>query len=63
MKEQKIIHFGDLDYIVNEEENKYVLKSTTKDEFGYYSTIKFPKNGDPNSFKRKIEDFLLREIL
>ena len=63
MKEQKIIHFDDLDYIVNEEEDKYVLESTTKNEFGYYIVMRFPKNGDKNGFKNEIEKFLLREII
>jgi len=59
----KIIHFGELDYIVKKEEENIILESTTKNKYGYIKILQFPKKDDKNSFQKKIEEFLLREIL
>jgi len=59
----KIIRFGELDYIVKEEEKNIMLESTTKNKYGYKKIIQFPKEDDGNSFQEIIEEFLLKEIL
>lgn len=59
---KEVIHFGDLDYTIREEEDKFVLESTTKNKYGYKRIITCPKKDEGNNFEKKIEDFLLREI-
>ena len=68
MKDEQlnIVTIGDLDYIKIEEEKSIFLKSTTKNKYGYYISMRFSKNQNKNNedkLQKIIEGFFMREII
>jgi len=58
-----IVTIDDMDYIKIEEENSILLKSTKKNKYGYYISMRIPnKTEENNNFEKIVKDYFMREI-
>ena len=61
---ENIVTIDDMDYIKIEEENSILLKSTKKNKYGYYISMRIPNKTEENDrFKEITENFFMREII
>jgi len=63
IEQLNIVTINGLDYIKYDEENSILLKSTKKNKYGYYISMRIPNKTEENDkFKEITENFFLREI-